>query len=42
MLILKICLMIANAICLAITNDKIVKILNVLAIILMSISFLER
>jgi len=42
MMILKICLMIACAICLAITNDKIAKILNVLAIIFMSISFLVR
>jgi hypothetical protein len=39
---IKICLIIANAICLAITDSKVAKILNVLAIALMSISFLGR
>ena len=39
-MIFKVCLIIANAICIAITDNKIIKILNVLAIALMSISFI--
>lgn len=42
MIIFRVCLIIANAICLAITDSKISKILNVLAIALMSISLLGR
>lgn len=39
-IIFKICLIIVNAICLELTDSKIAKVFNVLAIILMSISFL--
>ena len=42
MMIFKVCLIIVNAICLAITDSEVAKILNVLAIALMSISFLVR
>lgn len=42
MMIFRVCLIIANAICLAITDSKVAKILNVLAIALMSMSFLWR
>ena len=41
MMIFKVCLISANAICLAITDSRVAKILNVLAIIFMSISFLR-
>lgn len=40
MTIFKICLIIANALCIAKTDSKIVKTLGVIAITLMSISFL--
>ena len=42
MIIFRVCLIIANAICLAVTDSKISKILNVLAIALMIISFFVR
>lgn len=42
MIIFRLCLIIANAICLATTDSKVVKILGVLGIALMSISFLGR
>ena len=42
MMIFKVCLIITNAICLAITDSEVAKILNVLAIALMSMSFLRR
>ena len=38
----KVCLIIADALCIATTNSKISKIFGVLAIILLSISFLGR
>lgn len=41
-MIFKVFLIIADAICLSITDNKVVKILCVLAIALMSISFLGR
>ena len=41
-MIFTVCLMIADAICIATTDIKFVKILGVLAIALMSISFLGR
>ena len=41
-MIFRVCLIIANAICLATTDNKVVKILGMLAIALMSISFLGR
>lgn len=41
-MIFRVCLIIANAICVATTDNKIAKILGVLAIALMSISFLGR
>lgn len=37
-MIFKVCLIIANAICLAIADSKVAKFLNVLAIVLISIS----
>ena len=40
MMIFRVCLISVNAICLAITDSMVAKILNVLAIIFMSISFL--
>ena len=42
MTIFRVCLIIANAICLAVTDSKVAKILNVLAIALMSISLFGR
>lgn len=42
MTIFKVCLIIANAFCIAKTDSKIVKALGVVAITLMSISFLGR
>ena len=41
-MVFKVCLIIADALCLAATDNKIVKIFGVLAITLMSISFLGR
>lgn len=41
-MIFRVCLIIASAICLATTDNKAAKILSVLAIALMSISFLGR
>ena len=41
-IIFRLCLIIANAIILAITDNKISKIISVLAIVLLSISLLER
>ncbi len=41
-MIFRVCLIIADAICLATADSKVVKILGVLAIALMSISFLGR
>lgn len=41
-IIFRVCLIIVNAIILATTDNKISKILSVLAIILLSISLLER
>lgn len=41
-MIFRVCLIIANAICVATTDNKEVRILGVLAIALMSISFLGR
>lgn len=41
-MIFTVCMMIVDAICISTTDSKIVKILGVLAIALMSISFLGR
>ena len=41
-IIFRVCLIIVNAIILATTDSKIIKTLGVLAIILLSISLLER
>ena len=41
-MIFRVCLIIADAICLATTDNKIIKIFGALAIALMSISFLGR
>jgi hypothetical protein len=41
-MIFRVCLIIANAICISTTDSKVVKIFGVLAITLMSISFLGR
>jgi hypothetical protein len=41
-MIFRVCLIIADAICVATTDNKIVRIFGVLAIVLMSISFLGR
>ena len=41
-MIFRVCLIIADAICLATTDSKIAKIFGVLAIAFMSISFLGR
>lgn len=41
-MIFRVCLIIADAICVAVTDDKTAKILGVLAIAFMSISFLGR
>lgn len=40
--IFRVCLIIANALCIANADSKVVKILGVVAITLMSISFLAR
>lgn len=40
--IFKVCLIIVNAVCIATTDSKIAKALGILAITLMSISFLGR
>ena len=42
MILFRVCIIIADAICVATTDSKVVKILGVLAIALMSISFLMR
>ena len=42
MTIFKVCLIITNAFCIALTDSKVAKILSIVAITLMSISFLGR
>ena len=41
-MIFRVCLIIADAVCISMTDSKVAKILGVLAISLMSISFLGR
>ena len=41
-IIFRVCLIIADAFCIATTDSKVVKVLGVVAITLMSISFLGR
>lgn len=41
-MIFRVCLIIANAFCIAMTDSKIIKVLGVVAITLMCISFLGR
>lgn len=42
MTIFRVCLIITNALCIAMTDSKVVKVLGVVAITLMSISLLGR
>lgn len=42
MTIFRVCLIIANAFCIATTDSKVIKVLGVVAITLMSISILGR
>lgn len=42
MTIFRVCLIIASALCIATTDSKVAKVLGVVAITLMSISFLGR
>ena len=42
MIIFRVCLIIADALCIAKTDSKVVKVLGVVAITFMSISFLGR
>ena len=42
MTIFRVCLIIANAFCIAMTDSRVVKVLGIVAITLMSISFLGR